>query len=456
MDHPIKVMVSPAATAEVPLPVGEVETAVLGSGGGVASAVGHFRWVICSLLLFGATKNYMDRQVLGVLKTTLQHDLGWNEIDYSNVVFAFQFAYAVGMLGIGRLIDRLGTRRGYSLAMIFWSLASMAHGLATSLGSFILARSALGLGESGVFPASVKSVAEWFPRRERALAVGIFNAGTNVGAILTPLIVPWITIHWGWRWAFVITGALGFVWLIFWLAFYRKPEDHPRCSKSELAYIRSDPPEPPRKFTWGSLFPHRQTWAFAIGKFLTDPIWWFYLFWVPDFLQREHGLLLSQIGLPIVTIYVMSDIGSVGGGWFSSFLIKRGASVNAARKTAMLLCALSVLPIVFADRVASLWIAVLIIGLAAAAHQGFSANLFTLPSDMFPSSAVGSVVGIGGTAGAIGGMLIAKIVGYALQWTGSYKVPFLIAGAAYLLALGFIQWLAPGLERAQMGTEASA
>jgi ACS family hexuronate transporter-like MFS transporter len=456
MDYPNKAVASLPVTAEVPLRTDAVGTAERETGGGVAGAIGRYRWVICSLLLFGATKNYMDRQVLGVLKTTLQHDLGWNEIDYSNIVFAFQFAYAVGMLGIGRLIDRLGTRRGYSLAMIFWSIASMAHGIATSLTGFILARSALGLGESGVFPASLKSVAEWFPKRERAFAVGIFNAGTNVGAILTPLFVPWITIHWGWRWAFVLTGALGFVWLIFWLALYRKPEDHPRCSKAELAYIRSDPTESARKFTWRSLFPHRQTWAFAVGKFLTDPIWWFYLFWVPDFLQRQHGLQLSQIGLPIVAIYVMSDMGSVVGGWFSSFLIKRGATVNRARKTAMLICALSVLPIVFADRVASLWIAVVIIGLAAAAHQGFAANLFTLPSDMFPSSAVASVVGIGGTAGAFGGMLIAKIVGYALQWTGSYKVPFLIAGTAYLLALGFIQLLAPGLERARLGTEANA
>jgi len=455
MDYPDKAMANAPASAEVPWTTGGVETAARATGG-VMGAVGRFRWVICSLLLFGATKNYMDRQVLGVLKTTLQHDLGWNEIDYSNVVFAFQFAYALGMLAIGRLIDRLGTRRGYSLAMIFWSLASMAHGIATSLGSFILARSALGLGESGVFPASLKCVAEWFPRRERALAVGIFNAGTNVGAILTPLFVPWITIHWGWRWAFLITGALGFVWLIFWLALYRKPEDHRSCSKSELAHIRNDPPDSSQKAAWRSLFPHRQTWAFAVGKFLTDPIWWFYLFWVPDFLQREHGLQLAQIGPPIVTIYVLSDIGSVAGGWFSSFLIRRGSSVSTARKTAMLLCALSVLPIVFADRVASLWTAVLIIGLAAAAHQGFSANLFTLPSDMFPSSAVGSVVGIGGTAGAIGGMLIAKIVGYALQWTGSYKVPFLIAGAAYLLALGFIHMLAPGLKQARLSTEASA
>src|ERR1700686_1022456 len=345
MDFPNKVMVSPPVSAEDSSRTDEAGTAVRHSGRGVAGAVGSFRWVICALLLFGATKNYMDRQVLGVLKTTLQHDLGWNEIDYSNVVFAFQFAYAVGMLGIGRLIDRLGTRRGYSLAMIFWSLASMAHGVATSLGSFIVARSALGLGESGVFPASLKSVAEWFPRKERAFAVGIFNAGTNVGAILTPLIVPWITIHFGWRWAFVFTGSLGFVWLILWLALYPKPEEHSRCSTAELAYIKSDPPESSEKPGWGRLFPHRQTWAFAGGKFLTDPIWWFYLFWIPDFLQRQHGLQLTQIGLPIVTIYLMSDIGSVAGVWLSSALIKRGSSVNSARKTAMLICALSVLPI---------------------------------------------------------------------------------------------------------------
>jgi MFS transporter, ACS family, hexuronate transporter len=413
-----------------------------------SSRAGYFRWVICTLLLLGTTKNYMDRQVLGVLKTTLQHDLGWNEIDYSNLVFAFQAAYAAGMVLVGRLVDRLGTRLGYSLAMAFWSLASMGHALGSSFTSFVIARSALGFGEAGVFPASIKTVAEWFPKKERALATGIFNAGTNAGAIVTPLVVPWITLHWGWRWAFVITGALGFVWLVFWLVLYRKPEEHPRVSKAELAYIRSDPSEPIRKIKWISLFPHRQTWAFVMGKFMIDPIWWFYLFWVPDFLQRRHGLALIKIGLPIMVIYLISDVGSVGGGWLSSWLIQRGKSINAARKIAMLVCALCVVPIVFAYQTDSMWEAVLLIGLAAAGHQGFSANLFTLTSDIFPAQAVGSVVGIGGMAGAIGGMLIATIVGHVLQWSGSYMVPFFIAGSAYLVALATIHLLSPKLEPA--------
>jgi MFS transporter, ACS family, hexuronate transporter len=416
----------------------------------VASRAGYFRWVICALLLFGTTKNYMDRQVLGVLKTTLQHDLGWNEIDYSNLVFVFQAAYAAGMVLVGRLIDRLGTRVGYALAMAFWSLASMAHALGSSFTGFAIARASLGFGEAGVFPASIKTVAEWFPKKERALATGIFNAGTNVGAVITPLMVPWITLHWGWRWAFIVTGAIGFVWIAFWLLLYRKPEEHPRVSKAELAYIRSDPSEPAGKIKWARLLPHRQTWAFVLGKFMTDPIWWFYLFWVPDFLQRQHGLSLMQIGLPIVVIYLIADVGSVLGGWISSALIHRGKTVNLARKATMLLCAVSVIPIIFAYRIESMWGAVLLIGLAAAAHQGFSANLFTLSSDMFPAQAVGSVVGIGGMAGAIGGMIIAKVVGYTLQWTGSYMVPFLMAGSAYLLALAMIQILAPRLEPAKI------
>ncbi|HEY6292310.1 MAG TPA: MFS transporter [Terriglobia bacterium] len=412
----------------------------------VSSVVGRFRWVICALLLLGTTKNYMDRQVLGVLKNTLQHDLGWNEIDYGNLVFAFQAAYAIALLLVGRVVDRLGTRRAYSLIMVFWSLASMAHAFARSLAEFMVARFALGLGEGGVFPVSIKAVAEWFPRKERALATGIFNAGTSMGAIITPLIVPWITTHLGWRSAFLMTGALGSAWLVFWVALYRRPEDHSRCSKAELAYICSDPPESPEKVAWLGLLRYRQAWAFTLGKFLTDPIWWFYLFWVPDFLQRQHGLQLIQIGLPLVVIYLISDAGSVAGGWISSALIKHGASVNVARKTAMLICAVSVVPMVFAYRVASLWAAVLLIGLATAAHQGFSANMFTLSSDMFPKRAVGSVVGIGGMAGAIGGMFIAKIVGHVLQWTGSYRIPFLMAGTAYLVALAVIQILAPRLE----------
>jgi MFS transporter, ACS family, hexuronate transporter len=416
----------------------------------VASYVGRFRWIICTLLLVGVTKNYMDRQVLGVLKTTLQHDLGWNEIDYSNLVFVFQAAYAVGIVLAGRLIDWLGTRTGYALSMVFWSLASMAHAACGSLFSFAVARSALGLGESGVFPASIKTVAEWFPQKERALATGIFNAGSNVGAILTPVTVPWITVRYGWRAAFVFTGALGFIWLLFWLLLYRKPEEHPRLSKAELDYITSNRPRGLPQLKWIKIIPHRQTWAFVLGKFTTDPIWWFLLFWTPGFLQQVHGLRLTQLGLPIMVIYVLADIGSIAGGWFSSSLIHRGVSVNAARKSAMLICAVSVTPIIFEYWVHNLWGAVLLIGLAAAAHQGFSANLFTLPSDIFPAQAVGSVVGFGGMAGAIGGMLMATIVGHVLQWTGSYMVPFLIAGIAYLLALAIIQLLTPNLEPAKI------
>jgi len=415
----------------------------------LSTRVGHFRWLICTLLLLGTTKNYMDRQVLGVLKTTLQHQFGWSEIDYSNLVFAFQAAYAAGLLILGRLVDWLGVRLGYALTMVFWSLASMGHAAGQSLGGFMIARSALGFGEAGVFPASIKAVSEWFPKRERSLAIGIFNAGTNVGAIVTPLVVPWITIHWGWRWAFLLTGGVGFIWLILWLAVYRKPEQHPRLSPQELEYIRSDVPEPIARIKWLRLISYRQTWAFIAGKFMIDPIWWLYLFWVPDFLQRKHGLALMQIGVPIMVIYVIADLGSVAGGWFSSRLIKAGRSINFARKSAMLVCAICILPIVFASRVESLWEAVLIIGLAAGGHQGFSANLFALSSDVFPAQAVGSVVGLGGMAGAIGGMLIAKLVGYILQLTGSYMVPFFIAGAAYFVALAFIQIFAPRLEPAR-------
>ena len=428
-------------------------------GGAVASAfspgaiVGRYRWVICTLLLFGVTKNYMDRTVLGVLADTLQHHFSWTQVDYSNIVAAFQLAYGLGMVVMGRVIDRLGTRVGYAVAMVFWSLASMAHALCNTLLGFIIARAALGLGESGVFPASIKSVAEWFPRKERALATGIFNAGTNVGAIVTPFMVPWITIHWGWRAAFIVTGAIGLIWVAFWWVLYRRPEEHPKLGAAELAYIQSDREAPSRRFAWATLLRYRQTWAFMAAKFLTDPIWWFYLFWVPDFLQRQHGVRLTHLGAPIMVIYLLSDAGSVAGGWLSSWRIRRGATVNAGRKTAMLVCAIAVLPIVFASHAQGLWTAVLLIGLAAAAHQGFSANLFTLASDMFPNPAVASVVGIGGFAGAMGGVLIAKVVGYALQWTGSYLIPFLIASMAYLLALAIVHRIVPNLEPAPLAAE---
>jgi ACS family hexuronate transporter-like MFS transporter len=410
--------------------------------------IGSYRWVICALLFAATTINYMDRQVIGLLKPTLSLELGWSEIDYSNIVLGFQLAYAIGLLLVGRMMDWLGTRKGFSFAIVFWSVAAMAHALARSVFGFAAARFALGLGESGNFPASIKTVAEWFPKKERALATGIFNAGSNVGAVVAPLLVPWITITYGWQWAFLSIGAIGFLWLGFWWAFYRRPEEHPKLSKRELAHIQSDPPEPSTRIKWSRLFPHKQTWAFAIAKFMTDPIWWLYLYWVPDFLHKSHGITLLNIGLPLVAIYLIADIGSIGGGWISSSLIKRGWSVNAGRKTAMLICAVAVVPIVFASEVKDLWLAVGIVGLAAAAHQGWSANLFTTASDMFPRRAVGSVVGIGGMAGAVGGMIIAKVVGYLLEWTGSYLPVFIIAGSMYVLALLIFHLLVPRLHAA--------
>jgi ACS family hexuronate transporter-like MFS transporter len=416
----------------------------------LGARVGYYRWGICALLFFAATINYVDRQVIGILKPVLQSSIGWSEIDYSWIVFAFQCAYAIGLLIAGGLMDRLGTRKGFSLSIIFWSVAAMGHALAKSVMGFSVARFFLGLGEAGNFPASIKTVAEWFPKKERALATGIFNSGTNIGALVTPLVVPRITEAWGWQWAFILTGAIGFLWLVCWLLFYHKPEEHPGLSKAELAYIQSDPPEPTIKIPWLKLIPHRQTWAFALGKFLTDPVWWVYLFWLPDFLHKKHGLELKDFGLPLVVIYLIADIGSIGGGWLSSSLIKRGWSINRGRKTAMLICALCVVPIVFASQTSNLWVAVFLIGLAAAAHQGWSANIFTIASDTFPRQAVGSVVGIGGMAGAVGGMLIARLVGEILERTGSYVPIFIIAGSAYLVALLVIHLLAPRLEPANL------
>lgn len=417
------------------------------------SRISHYRWVICALVFLATTVNYVDRQVIGILKTTLQKDLGWTEIDYGNIVFAFQAAYALGLLVVGRVIDRLGTKLGYTLALVFWSLAAMSHAAVRSVAGFSAARFALGLGEAGNFPAAIKSIAEWFPKKERALATGLFNSGSNVGAIVAPLAVPWLTLVYGWQAAFLATGAIGLLWLLAWIPLYGSPHKHPRVSPEELALIQSDPPDPPARVPWRRLLMHRQTWAFAIAKFLTDPIWWLYLFWVPDFLQRNHGLNLTTIGLPLVVIYVVADVGSIGGGWLSSSLLKKGWSVNSARKTALLVCAVSVTPIVFASRAHNLWMAVGLVALAAGAHQGWSANLFTTTSDLFPRKAVGSVVGIGGMAGAIGGMLIAKITGYLLQVTGTYLVVFFIAGSMYLLALGIYQLLVPTMEPVVIETD---
>lgn len=429
-------------------PEAEATSSVMQTTAG--ARIGHYRWVICALLFFATTINYIDRQVIGILKPTLQTEIGWSEVEYSWIVFSFQAAYALGLLLAGNLMDRLGTRKGFSIALIFWSVAAMGHALVRSVIGFAVARFLLGLGEAGNFPASIKTVAEWFPKKERALATGIFNAGANVGALVTPILVPVITITWGWEAAFIVTGAVGFIWLIFWLAFYRKPEEHPKLSKAELEYIQSDPSEPQTKVRWARLLGHRQTWAFALGKFITDPIWWVYLFWLPDFLNKRHGLGLVEFGPPLVAIFLMADVGSIGGGWLSSTLIKRGWSINAGRKTAMLVCAVCVAPIVFASQTSNLWVAVLLIGIAAAAHQGWSANIFTLVSDTFPRQAVGSVVGIGGMAGAVGGMLISRVVGEILQRTGSYVPIFLIAGLAYLVALLVIHLIVPRLEPAQI------
>jgi ACS family hexuronate transporter-like MFS transporter len=411
---------------------------------------GHVRWIVCTLLLFATTINYIDRQVLGILAPTLQKEIGWSEVEYGYIVTSFQAAYAIGLLLVGRALDVIGTKLGFAVAIVFWSIAAMAHALVRTPLGFGLARFGLGLGEAGNFPAAIKTVAEWFPKRERALATGIFNGGSNLGAIIAPAIVPIIALTWSWQVAFLITGAIGFIWLFFWLWLYNAPEKHKGVTAGELAWIRSDPEEAITPIPWMRIIGKRQTWAFAIGKFLTDPVWWFYLYWLGKFLNEKHGVTLSQIGPPLIVIYVVADIGSIGGGWLSSRFIKNGWSVNKARKVAMLICALAVVPVIFAPMVSGLWTAVALISLAAAAHQGWSANIFTTASDMFPRRAVGSVVGFGGMGGAIGGMLIASATGHILQLTGSYHAVFFLCGIAYLIALGIIHVLAPRLEPADV------
>jgi ACS family hexuronate transporter-like MFS transporter len=419
-----------------------------------AQRPGRFRFVIC-LLLFAATAlNYVDRQIIGILEPQLAQQLKWSETDYANIVFSFQLAYAMGYIVFGKLIDRMGARIGYALAVSFWTVAHVAHAWASSLVDFLLVRFAIGLGESGNFPAGLKAVAEWFPKQERAFATGIFNAGTNVGAILTPLIVYVITItlKLGWRAAFLITGSFTVLWLVIWLAMYRPPRQHSQVSRAELALIESDPPDPPVSIPWVSLLRVRETWAYAIGKFLIDPIWWMYLFWLPEFLFKRHHLDLKTFWLPLVAIYLVSDVGSIAGGFASSRLLRAGFTLNAARKWTMLVCAVLVIPIVAASYVESLWAAVAIIALATAAHQGFSCNLFTLPSDVFPRQAVGSLVGIGGAAGAIGGMLLAKYAGWVLDHIGSFTPMFILAGSAYGLALLVVHILSPRLAPARVGS----
>jgi MFS transporter, ACS family, hexuronate transporter len=419
----------------------------------LGARVGQMRWTICALLFAATTLNYMDRMVLGLLKPTIQQSIGMSELDYAYVVDAFQIAYAVGMLIMGRFIDRVGTRIGYLVVMCVWSLSAWGHALANTVMEFGVARFCLGLGESGNFPVAIKTVAEWFPQRERSLATGIFNSGTNLGAIIAPLAVPWIVhlFHGNWHAGFLITGVFSATWIVLWLVYYRKPDEHPRLRPAERDYISEGVTELPKaNAPWVKLFAYRQAWAFVVGKFLIDPIWWFYLFWLPSYLTSKFHLTLSHLGLPLVIVYTAATVGSIFGGWLPAPFRKAGMSAARARMSAMLACACAVVPIFLVAYLNNEWACVALLSLATASHQGFSANLFTTVSDMFPRREVASVTGIGGTAGAVGGALIAAVAGFVLQYLHTYAPLFFIAAGAYLLAWILISFLAPGLKRVEL------
>jgi ACS family hexuronate transporter-like MFS transporter len=388
----------------------------------------------------------MDRMVMGILKPTIAHELGWSDTDYGLITSAFQIGYAIMMPVAGRLIDWLGLRIGYPLAVLVWSISSMAHAFAGNMFQFAVARLGLGLGEAANFPAAIKTVADWFPRKERALATGVFNSGSNIGAVLAPLAVPLVVARFGWHAAFLFTGSLSLSWVFIWWFFYREPEQHPRLSEEELALIRSDHDvAATKKVGYGEMLTKRATWAFLSGKFLTDPVWWFYLFWIPGFLQLKYHVDLLHLGPPLVTIYLSADIGSIGGGWLSSVLLKRGWPLGAARKTAMLVCAICVTAVMFVPAAAgNLWLTVALISVAASAHQGWSANLFTITSDCFPRAAIGSIVGLGGLGGAIGGVLVQPAIGLWLDFSQrAYGPIFIVAGSLYLASLLLIHLLLP-------------
>lgn len=405
------------------------------------------RWWVCALLFFATTINYVDRQVLAILAPTLQKEIGWSEIDYGYIITAFQFSYAIGLLFAGRLIDYLGTKRGFIISITVWSVAAISHAFARTANGFGISRLALGVGESGNFPAAIKTIAEWFPRKERALATGIFNSGSNIGAIVAPLAVPIIAITWGWQWAFIATGLLGFIWLFFWVKIMHPLKTHPKVNAAEIALIEADTETNSEKPSsiW-QIISTRKVWAIAIGKFLTDPIWWFFLYWLPKFLNQTYGLKLDNIGLPLITAYLIADAGSIGGGWLSSKFLKMGWSINAARKTTLLICAILVIPIYWVSGITQLWPAVLLIGLGMAAHTGWSANMYTLATDFFPKKDIGTVIGFIGTAGAVGGMVMAAATGHLLQATGSYKILFIIAASMYGIALILIHVLVPNID----------
>lgn len=431
------------------------------------TTVGRYRWTICTLIFFATTINYLDRSVISLLKPFLEKEFSWTEQDYAHIVIAFQVSYAVGMLTLGRLVDRIGTKIGYAVSILIWSLAAIGHALANSTFGFGVARAALGVSEAGNFPVAIKTVAEWFPRKERAFATGIFNSGTNIGAIIAPLTVPWIAVNMGWKWAFILTGAVGFIWVIFWFIMYEIPAKHERLSKAEHDYILSDHDEPLSPVTvekmppvsWFKILGFRQTWTFVLGKFLTDPVWWFYLFWLPAFLKAQYHIEGTASAFPVAAVYTMTTFGSVYGGYLPLYFIKKGWPVYKARKISMLIYALCVIPVVFAQWLGSfgMWYAVLIIAIAASAHQAWSANIFTTVSDMFPKRAVASVTGIGGMAGAIGGILIAWVSGILFDHykalgeieTG-YYIMFIVCGSAYIIAWLLMNYLAPKLRMVEV------
>jgi len=404
--------------------------------------IGKYRWRIVVLLFFVTTINYIDRQVLGILAPQLQVQFGWSEADYGYIIMAFQAAYAIGLLSMGALLDKIGTRLGFVISVTLLSLAGMFHAALSSVIAFASARFALGIGASANFPAAIKTIAEWFPKKERAFATGLFNAGSNVGAILTPLIIPLVAVNFGWKWAFISAGILGFLWLIFWILIYNKPDESKKLSEYEYRYILQDENESEtKKLPWKSIISYKQTWGICLARFLTDPIWWFFLFWLPKYLNSTYNIDLLHIGLPLIVVYVISIVGSVFGGWFSSFLIKKGKNNVSARKLTIFLMALLVVPIFFTSQVSNLWVAVLFVSLATFAHQGYAANIFTIVSDIYPKNAVGSVTGLAGFAGAIGGVLFSGGVGLILQITGSYYLIFGIASVAYLLCWLSLQLL---------------
>jgi ACS family hexuronate transporter-like MFS transporter len=413
-----------------------------------------FRWVICALLFFATTINYVDRQILAILAPTLQAVIGWDELRYGYIVTSFQGAYALGLLFSGWLIDRIGTRMGLMLAVLGWSVAAMVHGLATTVFQFALARFALGAAEAGNFPASIKTVSEWFPKRERAFAIGVFNSGSNIGAIITPLLVPFVVAGWGWEMAFFVAGAIGFMWFAVAALLFHSPEQSPYISTSERVHIESEREWVSSRVSWRGIVGDRRTIAFALAKFMTDPIWWFYLYWAPKYLSGQFSIQLAGLAAPLVAIYLLADVGSIGGGWISAYLIRSGIGPLRARQRAMLLCAIVALSVIGVANATNLWMAVLLLGLAAAAHQGWSANLFATVPDLFPKEAVASVVGIGGMLGAVGGMIVATATGVVLQYTGSYVALFSSCASAYLLAWLVFRYLV-GAEPARAETQRS-